>query len=73
MAGELTAIISLEGDAWMALCPALGLASQGVTVEVARKNLSEAVALFLEFASGLEIERRLHSEAWVTRVRVASG
>jgi len=41
---QLTAIIEREGDAYVALCPELDLASQGDTVEAARVNLIEAPA-----------------------------
>ena len=39
----------------------------------ARANLEEALALFFETASSEEIERRLHSEVYVTHVEVAVG
>jgi predicted RNase H-like HicB family nuclease len=38
---QLTAIIEREDDAFVALCPELDIASQGETVEIARKNLVE--------------------------------
>ncbi len=51
------AILEKEGDLYVALCPALDLASQGATVEEATANLKEAVELFLECADLEEIER----------------
>ena len=68
---DLTAIIEREGDGFVALCPELDIASQGDSIEEARANLAEAVELFLEVASPSEIEQRLHSEIYVTRLRVA--
>ena len=46
----LTAIIEREGDAYVALCPELDIASQGQTVETARTSLIEALELFFESA-----------------------
>jgi predicted RNase H-like HicB family nuclease len=70
---QLTAIIEREGDAYVALCPELDLASQGDTVEAARVNLIEALELFFESADQTEIARRLHTEVFVTRVEVPVG
>jgi len=68
---EITAIIEREGDGYVALCPELDVASQGDTVETARRNLIEAVELFLETADPSEVQRRLHSEIFITRLEVA--
>jgi len=54
----LTAILNKEDDMYVALCPELDIASQGRTVEEAKKNLSEAVELFIETASSEEITKR---------------
>ena len=70
---QLTAIIEREDDAYVALCPELDIASQGDTVETARKNLVEALELFFESADPTEVKRRLHSEVFVTRVEVLVG
>jgi predicted RNase H-like HicB family nuclease len=70
---QLTAIIEREDDVYVALCPELDIASQGLTVEAARTNLIEALELFFESADPTEIARRLHSEVFVTRVEVAVG
>ncbi|HXP45922.1 MAG TPA: type II toxin-antitoxin system HicB family antitoxin [Terriglobales bacterium] len=70
---QITAIIEREGDGYVALCPELDIASQGDTVESARRNLIEAVELFLETADPSEVQRRLHSEIFVTRLEVAFG
>jgi len=65
-----TAIIEREGDGYVALCPELDIASQGDTVEGARTNLIEALTLFFEEADGSEIDRRLKSDVFITRVEV---
>ncbi len=41
---------------FVALCPELDIASQGDTIEEAKKNLEEAVTLFFEHASPEEIK-----------------
>lgn len=68
-----TAILEREGDMYVALCPELDVASQGVTVEEATANLKEAVELFLECADPGEVKRRLHSEVFVTRFEAVHG
>ena len=70
---QLTAIIEREGDGYVALCPELDIASQGDTVEIAKKNLVEALELFFESADPSEVDRRLHNEVFVTRVEVLVG
>jgi predicted RNase H-like HicB family nuclease len=69
----VTAIIEREGDGYVSLCPELDVASQGDTVEEARKNLTEAVELFLETASPSEVKERLHDEVLITRLEVSVG
>lgn len=70
---QVTAVIEREGDGYVALCPELDIASQGGTVEEARANLLEAIAGFTEAASSLEVQQRLHSEVYVTRLEVVLG
>ena len=70
MTRYLTAIIEREGDGYVALCPELDVASQGDTIEEARKNIREAVELFLESASAEEVSQRLHGEVYVTQFEV---
>jgi predicted RNase H-like HicB family nuclease len=70
---HLTAIIERDADLYVALCPELDIASQGVSVEAARQNLIEALELFFETADASEVERRLQNEVFVTRVEVAVG
>ena len=70
---QLTAIIEREGDGYVALCPELDIASQGGTVEEARRNLIEALEGFFEVADPFEVEGRLHNEVFVTRLEIAVG
>ena len=70
---QLTAVIEREDDVYVALCPELGSASQGDTVESAKRNLVEALELFFESADASEVSRRLHTEVFVTQVEVAIG
>ncbi len=66
-----TAILEREGRWVVALCPELDVASQGPTVEKALANLKEAVQLFLECASPVEVRRRMHSPVFVTHFETA--
>ena len=66
----MTAIIEREGNRFVALCPELDIASEGASIEEARTNLIEALALFFETASASEVARRLRSEVFVTQVEV---
>ena len=70
---KLTAIIERQEEGFVALCPELDIASQGDTIEEAKKNLQEALELFFETASSAEIKNRLHEEIYVTQVEVAVG
>lgn len=62
---QFTAIIEREGDGYVALCPEVDIASQGDTVEQAKNNLIEALKLFLEVATPLEVQNRLYSEGFL--------
>ena len=44
-AQRLTAIIEREDDGFVALCPDLDIASEGASIEEARANLIEAIAV----------------------------
>jgi predicted RNase H-like HicB family nuclease len=70
---QLTAIIEKEDDMYVALCPEFDIVSQGKTVETAKANLAEALQLFFESADPTEIQRRLHTEVFITQVEVAVG
>ena len=71
---RLTGFIEREGDGYVSLCPELDLASQGETIEEARRNLIEALELFFETADPSEILQREHGErmangmAWAIRL-----
>ena len=67
---QFTAIIEREGDWYVALSPELDIASQGETIEEARKNLAEAIELFFEVADPSEVAARLHPEVFITQVGV---
>lgn len=56
---HFTAIIERDGDGYVSLCPELDVASQGNSVEDAKRNLAEALELFFEVASSSEIQNRL--------------
>lgn len=70
---QFMAIIEREDDGYVALCPELDIASQGNTVEEARRNLTEALELFFETADASEVQRRLQSEVFVTHRRLRLG
>lgn len=70
---QFTAIIEREGDGYVSLCPELDIANQGNNVEEARQKLAEALELFFETAAPAEIQKRLHSEVFVTRIEVSIG
>ena len=70
---RFTAIIEHEKDEYVALCPEFDIASQGKTIEEATLNLKEAVELFLQTASPVEIEERTHSDVFITTLEVAFG
>ncbi len=70
MVRSLTAVLIREENGFVALCPEVDVASQGDSVEDAKKNLREAVELFFEWASPQEIDERLSSEAFVSSLEV---
>ena len=70
---QMTAIIEREGDGYVSLCPEVDVASQGTTIDEARTNLIEALELFFETADASEIQSRMHSEVFVTRLEVDVG
>ncbi|MBE9014068.1 type II toxin-antitoxin system HicB family antitoxin [Pseudanabaenaceae cyanobacterium LEGE 13415] len=70
---QFTAIIEREGDGYVSLCPELDIASQGETIEEAKQNLAEAIELFFEVADPSEVQRRLYSEIFITRLEVPIG
>jgi predicted RNase H-like HicB family nuclease len=70
---KLTAIIEREEKGFVSLCPELDIASQGDTIEEAKRNLQEALELFFECASSEEAKTRLHSEIYITQLEVEVG
>lgn len=56
---------------YSALCPELGVASQGETIEEAGANLKEAVELYLDSAKELGILKRVLEDAGIDIRRVA--
>ena len=70
---QFTGIIEREDDGYVALCLELDIASQGNTVEEARRNLIEAIELFFETADPSEIQQRLRGEVFITRLEVTVG
>ena len=71
MSRQLTAIAEREGDGYAVPCPKVDIASQGNAL--ARDNLEEALTPFFETAPAEEVEKRLRSEVYATRVGVAVG
>ena len=70
MTRTLTAVFTKEDGGYVALCPEIDVASQGVTVEDAKANLREAVELFFECASESEIGQRVGGESFVSSLEV---
>ena len=73
---DLTAVIWREGDAFVSLCPELGVSSCGSTLEEATSMLKEAVDLYLENARELDmldaaVEGLASDHRWTTSIRVA--
>jgi predicted RNase H-like HicB family nuclease len=63
-----TAVINKEDDLYVALCPEVGTASQGTTVEEAVANLKEATELYLEEFPLQNVER-----SYLTTFEAAHG
>ena len=55
MRWKLKCVIEPEDDWYVSYCEELGIASQGGTVNEAKKNLEEAIEMFFEDASQSEI------------------
>jgi len=70
---RFTAMIYRENGGYVALCPELDVASQGVSVEEASSNLREAIELFIETADPSEIAARMREELYVTALEVSAG
>jgi predicted RNase H-like HicB family nuclease len=70
---RFTAMIYRENGGYVALCPELDVASQGVSVEDASANLREAVELFLECADPSEVSARTHEGVYIGALEVTAG
>jgi len=69
----LTAIIQREYEGFVAVCPELDVARQGASIEEARVNLIEALALFFETTAPSEVSRHFDGEVFITQVEVPVG
>jgi predicted RNase H-like HicB family nuclease len=58
---KFTTIITKEGKWYVAYCLELGVVSQGKTIDEAKKNLKEAVELYLEDQP--KLKKKLHKES----------
>ena len=70
---RLTCVIEREDDSYVSSCPELDIASQGATIEEARRNLVEAVELYLASADPGEAAQHVGSEVYVTSIEVTVG
>ena len=61
MRWKLKCVVEPEEDWYVSYCEELGIASQGETVIEAKRNLEEAIEMFLEDASQSEIMSLLAS------------
>ncbi|MCY3899917.1 MAG: type II toxin-antitoxin system HicB family antitoxin [Caldilineaceae bacterium] len=59
MIWKLKCSVEKDGEWYASYCEDLGIASQGETVQEAKKNLEEAVEMFFEDASPIEILNHL--------------
>lgn len=73
MARSLTVIIAREDSGYVALCPELDIASQGMTVAAAQENIQEALELLFEAVPEAAVARRLRREVYVTQAEVPAG
>lgn len=72
---NFTAVIWKEEAGYVSKCPELGVASAGDTPDEARRNLTEAISLFLENAEALGMMEDLkevfeRNERYTTTVEV---
>jgi predicted RNase H-like HicB family nuclease len=57
MTYRFTALVTKEGDWYVARCSELALTSQGTDAESARANLCEAIELYVETCGAPEINQ----------------
>ena len=72
MAYKSTAIIYKEGKWFIARSAELGVTTQGKTIEAARRNLKEAVELYLEDMPRMRKHLK-NNLAFVTSIDVSRG
>ena len=72
MTYKFAAVIEKERRWAVALCPQLGVVSQGKTIELALKELRKAVKLYLQSASKNEIKAALGSHPLITILEVTA-
>lgn len=70
---KITVHITKDGDSYVSHCLDYDIASQGQTRQEARKNIQEAVALFLEVATPDEVKRRLDNHGHIEQLSVGSA
>jgi len=58
--------LTKDNEGWVALCPDLDIASQGDRIDGALANLKEAIELFFETASAVEIRNRLNEKVIIS-------
>jgi hypothetical protein len=66
-------VLQREDAGYVALCPEMGIASEGRTVEIATARLKESVALLLGCTTPKELRRRLREDVLVTSFEVDCG
>jgi predicted RNase H-like HicB family nuclease len=67
---RFSALITKEGELYVARCPELSVTSQGADVESARANLREAIELYLETWGGPDLDVISQQPFW-TFVEIA--
>ena len=71
---RVNVLFSKDDDGYYVYSPDLpGCQSQGDTFEKAKKNIKEAIDLYLETMSAEEIERALNKELFTTTTEVSVG
>lgn len=69
--------LSSGQEVYVAVCQTLDVTSQGSSIEEAKKNITEAIVLFSECATPIELERRMPAardqEIFTTKVDLPIG
>lgn len=69
---RFTAVVTRDGDWYVARCMELAVTSQGRTIEEAQANLKEAVELYIE-SFGPEDQPRSDGEVMLYPLEIAVG